>query len=39
MPVALSYGPAGAPKFAISAAAAMPSITVTASLSGVTVDP
>ena len=39
MPVALSYSPAGAPKFAISAAAVMPNITVTASLSGLAVDP
>ena len=39
MPVALTYSPAGAPKFVISAAAVMPSITVTATLTGVTVDP
>ncbi len=38
MPVALSYSPAG-PKFAISADAVMPTITVTATLSGVVVDP
>jgi hypothetical protein len=38
MPVVLSYNPAG-PKFAISADAVMPAITVTATLSGVRVDP
>lgn len=39
MPVALTYTPAGTTKFAISSAAVMPSITVLATLSGVTVDP
>lgn len=39
MPVALTYTPAGTKAFAISATAVMPSITVTASLTGVTVDP
>lgn len=39
MPVALTYTPAGPPKFAISAAAVMPTITVTANLTGVTADP
>ena len=38
MPVVLSFTPVG-PKFLISADAAMPTITATATLSGVTVDP
>jgi hypothetical protein len=38
MPVVLSYSPAG-PRFAISADAVMPHITVTATLRGVVVDP
>lgn len=39
MPVTLSYSPASAPRFAISAAAEMPRVTVTATLTGVAVDP
>jgi hypothetical protein len=39
MPVALTYSPAGPPKFAISTDAVMPSITAIATLTGVTVDP